>query len=46
MLKRVKTFKAGGGGGLGEPGRTRGFRLWIALPPDLELGPSAHLSVA
>jgi redox-sensitive bicupin YhaK (pirin superfamily) len=28
------------GGGAGEPGRTRGFQLWIALPPDLELGPS------
>src|SRR3979411_3352243 len=24
----------------GEPGRTRGFQLWIALPPELELGPS------
>jgi redox-sensitive bicupin YhaK (pirin superfamily) len=28
------------GGGSGEPGRTRGFQLWIALPPELELGPS------
>src|SRR6266404_8972914 len=28
------------GGGSGEPGRTRGFQLWIALPPKLELGPS------
>ncbi|MEI9985631.1 MAG: hypothetical protein WDN69_22085 [Aliidongia sp.] len=27
-------------GGAGDPGRTRGFQLWIALPPDLELGPS------
>jgi redox-sensitive bicupin YhaK (pirin superfamily) len=31
------------GGGLGEPGRTRGFQLWIALPPELELGPSESL---
>jgi len=28
------------GGGAGEQGRTRGFQLWIALPPELELGPS------
>src|SRR5882724_10313081 len=28
------------GGGLGEPVRTRGFQLWVALPPELELGPS------
>ncbi len=27
-------------GGAGEPGRTRGFQLWIALPPHLELGDS------
>src|SRR5882672_8354805 len=31
------------GGGLDEPGRTRGFQLWIALPPDLELGPTISL---
>src|SRR5882757_2843807 len=31
------------GGGLGEPGRTRGFQLWIALPPELELGPSESI---
>jgi redox-sensitive bicupin YhaK (pirin superfamily) len=31
------------GGGTGEPGRTRGFQLWIALPPNLELGPSVSL---
>jgi redox-sensitive bicupin YhaK (pirin superfamily) len=35
-------MRAGGGvwhgGGLGEPGRTRGFQLWIALPPELEVG--------
>jgi redox-sensitive bicupin YhaK (pirin superfamily) len=28
------------GGGTGESGRTRGFQLWIALPPELELGTS------
>ena len=37
-------MRAGGGvwhgGGPGEPGRTCGFQLWIALPPELELGPS------
>ena len=27
------------GGGLHKLGRTRGFQLWIALPPELELGP-------
>jgi redox-sensitive bicupin YhaK (pirin superfamily) len=26
------------GGGLDKTGRTRGFQLWIALPPELELG--------
>lgn len=31
------------GGGLGEPGRARGFQLWIALPPELELGPSESI---
>ena len=39
----VEWFKAGGGawhgGGAGETGRTRGFQLWIALPPEHELGP-------
>ena len=30
------------GGGIGE-GRTRGFQLWIALPPELELGPTISL---
>jgi redox-sensitive bicupin YhaK (pirin superfamily) len=43
----VEWMRAGGGvwhgGGLGEPGRTRGFQLWIALPPELELGPSESL---
>jgi redox-sensitive bicupin YhaK (pirin superfamily) len=28
------------GGGLNKAGRTRGFQLWIALPPELELGPA------
>src|SRR5437899_5499098 len=40
----VEWMRAGGGvwhgGGSGEPGRTRGFQVWIALPPELELGPS------
>jgi redox-sensitive bicupin YhaK (pirin superfamily) len=31
------------GGGAGNPGRTRGFQLWVALPPKLELGPSISL---
>jgi redox-sensitive bicupin YhaK (pirin superfamily) len=43
----MEWMRAGGGvwhdGGLGEPGRTRGFQLWIALPPALELGPSESL---
>ena len=43
----VEWMQAGGGvwhgGGIGEPGRTRGFQLWIALPPKLELGPSVSL---
>ena len=34
------------GGGVGEPGRTRGFQLWVALPPDLELGPSESVYLA
>ena len=40
----VEWMQAGGGvwhgGGVGDTGRTRGFQLWIALPPQLELGPS------
>jgi redox-sensitive bicupin YhaK (pirin superfamily) len=40
----VEWMRAGGGiwhgGGGGRPERTRGFQLWIALPPSLELGPS------
>jgi redox-sensitive bicupin YhaK (pirin superfamily) len=43
----VEWMRAGGGiwhgGGGGKPGRTRGFQLWIALPPSLELGPSHSL---
>ena len=31
------------GGGLHKAGRTRGFQLWIALPPKLELGPTISL---
>ncbi len=40
----VEWFKAGGGawhgGGAGDSGRARGFQLWIALPPGLELDPA------
>ena len=40
----VEWMKAAGGawhgGGFRESVRTRGFQLWIALPPELELGPS------
>ncbi len=39
----VEWFKAGHGawhgGGPGDTGRSRGFQLWLALPPDEELGP-------
>jgi redox-sensitive bicupin YhaK (pirin superfamily) len=39
----VEWFKAGGGawhgGGPGDSGRFRGFQLWLALPPEQELGP-------
>jgi redox-sensitive bicupin YhaK (pirin superfamily) len=31
------------GGGLDKEGRTRGFQLWIALPPELELGPTLSI---
>jgi redox-sensitive bicupin YhaK (pirin superfamily) len=31
------------GGGIDRGGRTRGFQLWIALPPHLELGPTISL---
>jgi redox-sensitive bicupin YhaK (pirin superfamily) len=31
------------GGGLDHAGRTRGFQLWIALPPELELGSAVSI---
>jgi redox-sensitive bicupin YhaK (pirin superfamily) len=34
------------GGGLDKPGRSRGFQLWIALPPHLELGPTISICQA
>src|SRR5437588_512693 len=34
------------GGGLDKAGRTRGFQLWIALPPELELGPTLSICQA
>jgi redox-sensitive bicupin YhaK (pirin superfamily) len=34
------------GGGLDRAGRTRGFQLWIALPPELELGPATSVYLA
>ena len=40
----VEWMRAGGGvwhTGAAEPGPVRGFQLWVALPPDLEGGPSA-----
>ena len=40
----LEWMRAGGGvwhgGGAGARVRTRGFQLWVALPPELELGPS------
>jgi redox-sensitive bicupin YhaK (pirin superfamily) len=46
----IEWMRAGGGvwhgGGSGEPGRTRGFQLWIALPPELELGASESVYLA
>ena len=43
----VEWMRAGGGvwhgGGAGEPRRTRGFQLWIALQPEQELGPSESI---
>ena len=46
----LEWMRAGGGvwhgGGAGEPGRTRGFQLWIALPPELELGTSESVYLA
>src|SRR5882757_2058198 len=43
----VEWFKAAGGawhgGGAGNSGRSRGFQLWLALPPDQELAPSESI---
>jgi redox-sensitive bicupin YhaK (pirin superfamily) len=43
----VEWFKAAGGawhgGGGGKSGRARGFQLWLALPPDQELGPTESI---
>jgi len=43
----LEWMKAGGGawhgGGLGESKRTRGFQLWIALPPTLEQDPAESI---
>ncbi len=43
----VEWMRAGKGvwhsGGAGESGHTRGFQLWIALPPHLELGDSESI---
>ena len=46
----VEWFKAAHGawhgGGLGDAGRTRGFQLWLASPPDHELGPVENIYLA
>lgn len=43
----VEWFKAAHGawhgGGPGDTGRSRGFQLWLALPPDEELGPVENI---
>jgi redox-sensitive bicupin YhaK (pirin superfamily) len=43
----VEWFKAGHGawhgGGPGESGPSRGFQLWMALPPEQELGPAESI---
>jgi redox-sensitive bicupin YhaK (pirin superfamily) len=43
----VEWMRAGQGvwhaGGAGDPGLTRGFQLWVALPPHLELGESQSI---
>jgi redox-sensitive bicupin YhaK (pirin superfamily) len=43
----VEWMQAGGGawhgGGFVESGRVRGFQLWVALPPDSELGPAESI---
>jgi len=46
----LEWFKAGGGawhgGGPGDNGRSRGFQLWLALPPGQELGPAETVFLA
>src|SRR3984893_10426368 len=46
----VEWFKAAHGawhgGGPGDTGHTRGFQLWLALPPDQELGPVGNVYLA
>ncbi len=46
----MEWMKAGGGawhgGGAGDSGRALGFQLWIALPPDSELGPAESIYLA
>jgi redox-sensitive bicupin YhaK (pirin superfamily) len=46
----VEWFKAAHGawhgGAAGETGRARGFQLWLALPPDQELGPTENVYLA
>jgi redox-sensitive bicupin YhaK (pirin superfamily) len=46
----VEWFKASHGawhgGGPGDTGRARGFQLWLALPPDHELGPVDNVYLA
>jgi redox-sensitive bicupin YhaK (pirin superfamily) len=43
----LEWMQAGGGvwhgGGFGDSPRIRGFQLWVALPPELELGPAHSL---
>jgi redox-sensitive bicupin YhaK (pirin superfamily) len=43
----VEWFRAGHGawhgGGAGESSRARGFQLWLALPPEHELGPAESI---
>ena len=50
MAGGVEWFKAGRGawhgGGPGDTGRTRGFQLWLALPPEQELGPEETVYLA
>lgn len=50
MAGGVEWFKAGHGawhgGGPGDTGRARGFQLWLALPPEHELGPTENVYLA